>query len=111
MNPDLNKIREEWEKESAPKHIQTVAEHYHIFEHLFDYAYFTPYVIMNVFYNDKESDMIFPVCRGNLLKPTETFSQPEIQFKSNPEDLWTLTLVNPDGNLIKEDEECIHWFM
>merc|ERR1711915_275446 len=27
----------------------------------------------------------------------------------NPEDLWTLILTNPDGNLVEPEKECLHW--
>ena len=36
---------------------------------------------------------------------------PSVQFSSEPDNLWTLILTNPDGNLIDNDLECLHWFV
>lgn len=88
-----------------------VADHYNIYQDLFGDAYFMPYISMNINYLQANKNLVASVYRGNFIKPAEAFTQPEVKFQSNPEDLWTLTMVSPDGHLTEENMEYIHWFV
>lgn len=48
-----------------------MAEYYGIFEHLFGDAYFTPYIQMDINYENNCKKV--PVYRGNIIKPNEVF--------------------------------------
>ncbi|XP_045618376.1 large ribosomal subunit protein mL38 isoform X1 [Procambarus clarkii] len=107
---DINKVREEWDSTSGPHHIRTLAEHYGIFRDLYGCAYFIPRVALRINYNF-DDEMVSPVYRGNTIKPREASTCPTVQFKSEPNELWTLVLTNPDGNLLENKSECLHWFI
>ncbi|CAL4249939.1 unnamed protein product, partial [Meganyctiphanes norvegica] len=107
---DLDLVQSEWEETSGPHHIRTLAEHYGIFKDLFGKAYFVPRVILNINFNFDE-ETVSPVYRGNVIKPKEASNEPSVEFSSSPDDLWTLILTNPDGNLKDSSKQCLHWFM
>lgn len=107
---DLDQVQAAWESGSGPHHLRILAQHYGIFTHLFGNAYFVPQVILNISY-DYSDDTVSPVYRGNTIKPKEATSAPSVQFHSEPDSLWTLVLTNPDGNLLDNDLECLHWFV
>ncbi|KAG7167955.1 39S ribosomal protein L38-like, partial [Homarus americanus] len=88
----------------------TLAEHYGIFRDLYGSAYFVPYVALGITY-DLDDHTVSPVHRGNTIKPGEAAREPSVQFRSEPGDLWTLILSNPDGNLLDNEAECLHWFI
>ncbi|XP_018022117.1 39S ribosomal protein L38, mitochondrial, partial [Hyalella azteca] len=52
-----------------------------------------------------------PVYRGNIIKPNEARTVPNVSYPSPPDALWTLQLTNPDGDLYKPDSECLHWLI
>lgn len=106
----LDEVRDEWLRDVGPQHIKNVAEHYGIFEHLFGDAYFYPRLPLDIAYHQGE-DLYAPVFSGNLLKPAEVLKEPIVQFKSDPDALWTLVLTNPDGHLTKENSEYVHWMV
>ncbi|XP_054275521.1 39S ribosomal protein L38, mitochondrial [Macrosteles quadrilineatus] len=106
---NLREVYDEWAKESGPAQIKSAAEHYGVFQDLFGDAFFYPQVSLDVSFKVKEG--LLPVCRGNLLKPSQALSAPEISFQSDPDSLWTLVVTNPDGNLLKENSECLHWLI
>ncbi|RXG59213.1 39S ribosomal protein L38, mitochondrial [Armadillidium vulgare] len=56
-------------------------------------------------------ELISPVYYGNLLKPKEVKSEPNVQFQSDSESLWSLIFTSPDDNLLEKDSEMIHWFI
>ncbi|KAK8723935.1 hypothetical protein OTU49_011613, partial [Cherax quadricarinatus] len=99
-----------WETFTGPHHIRTLAEHYGIFRDLYGNAYFIPSVILKIFY-DFDEETVTPVYRGNTVKPREAAKEPMVEFQSQPDDLWTLILTNPDGNLLENETECLHWFI
>jgi len=66
-------VEKEWCKESAPRHIQTIAEHYGIYQDLFDGDYFTPVVNLHICY-DYDDDLVTPVYYGNRIFPAEVSS-------------------------------------
>lgn len=67
---NLEKIREEWLKNSGPFQIKAIAEHYNIFEDLFGEAYFVPRVPLRIHY-DQADGKAMPVYYGNQIKPAE----------------------------------------
>nr|CAB3263974.1 39S ribosomal protein L38, mitochondrial-like [Phallusia mammillata] len=101
---------EEWERDSQGiKEICTIAKHYNIYRDLFCDKIFYPVVHMDVEY--EATDYVSPVYYGNSLSPSAAASPPNIMFDSNPDSLWTLILVNPDGNLESTTSEYVHWFI
>lgn len=110
LKVDLDAVQQEWETTGAPSHIQVLASHYGIFNDLFGNAFFVPRVYLHITY-DYDADYVSVVHRGNTIKPSEASTQPNVEFASKPEDLWTLVLTNPDGNLYDNDAECLHWFV
>lgn len=36
---------------------------------------------------------------------------PAVHYTSDDNSKWTLVLTNPDGNLIDNESECLHWLM
>ncbi|XP_068209894.1 large ribosomal subunit protein mL38 [Palaemon carinicauda] len=110
LKVDLDAVQQEWETTTAPLQLRTLAEHYGIFSDLFGLAYFNPYVYLTITY-DYNGDTESVVYRGNTIKPAEATCQPRVEFSSKPDDLWTLILTNPDGNLYENEKECLHWFV
>nr|XP_053646666.1 uncharacterized protein LOC128698475 isoform X3 [Cherax quadricarinatus] len=110
LEADLEKVQAVWETFTGPHHIRTLAEHYGIFRDLYGNAYFIPSVILKIFY-DFDEETVTPVYRGNTVKPREAAKEPMVEFQSQPDDLWTLILTNPDGNLLENEIECLHWFI
>lgn len=105
-------MKKEWLTQGGPQHIQQIAEHYGVFEHLFGDAYFAPVVPLHVKYNIG-GDKVAPVYYGNVLKPSDTASAPEVEFNSpkGNDGLWTLIMTNPDGHLTENNKEYVHWFV
>lgn len=63
-------------------------------------------------YLDKEySSFFWKFVANNKHQRPQTVAEPKVQFESSPDDLWTLILTNPDGNLYENDKECLHWFV
>ncbi|XP_071534080.1 large ribosomal subunit protein mL38 [Panulirus ornatus] len=107
---DIDEVQAVWETTAGPHHIRTLAQHYGIFTDLYGNAYFVPRVILKIHY-DYDADTVSPVFRGNIIKPKEAAAKPSVQFRSKPDDLWTLILTNPDGNLLDNESECLQWFI
>lgn len=106
----LKEVKEEWFKTAGPFQIQRIAEHYGVYEHLFGDAYFLPRVGLDIKYK-QNNDSYLPVYHGNVIKPAEASTVPEVTYSSDPKDLWTLILTNPDGHFTEKDSEYVHWFI
>lgn len=106
---DLDAVKQEWLNSSASHHIKESADHYGVFEHLYGDAYFYPRVPLGVYYTHNE--LQHPVYYGNVIKPQEASSKPEIKYESDDKTLWTLVLTNPDGHFTEQDKEYVHWFV
>ena len=52
--------------------------------------------------NEKEP---FPVSRGNLVKPREAQSDPQVSWSAPASSLWTLAMVGPDSHLSQPGKE------
>lgn len=104
-------VEKDWRKESAARHIQTVAEHYGIYQDMFDGDYFTPVVNLYVCY-DYDDDLVTPVYYGNRIFPAEAKHEPTVRYAAAGEDtLYTLMMTNPDGHLFDNEGEYIHWLI
>lgn len=106
---DTDEVRREWLKTTAPFHKKTIAEHYGIFEHLYQEGYFVPFVNMEVLY--EVDDLYMPVYYGNVIKPREAKFVPTVKFESNENDMWTLAFTSLDGHLTEANKEYVHWFV
>ncbi|XP_046676936.1 39S ribosomal protein L38, mitochondrial-like [Homalodisca vitripennis] len=105
----LDDVSREWSKENAPEHIKSAAEYYGVFQDLFGDAFFYPQVGLHVAFKFEQS--FVPVYRGNLIKPNQALTAPDINYNSDPDSLWTLVATNPDGHLEKNNVEFLHWFL
>lgn len=105
---NLEEVKEDW-KQSSGYHLKTIADHYGVYEHLFGEAFFIPRVPLDVNYVCQ--DCKIPVYSGNIIKPSEAIQKPEVKFKSESGNLWSLILTNPDGHLSKQNSEYVHWFV
>lgn len=105
-------VEKEWQKESAARHIQTLAEHYGIYQDLFNGDYFTPVVNLHICYN-YDDDLVTPVYYGNRIFPAEASSEPTVRYSAGDVDgtLYTLMMTNPDGHLLDDDGEYVHWLI
>ncbi|KAL9696191.1 hypothetical protein quinque_015476 [Culex quinquefasciatus] len=81
VDPEL--VRRDWLKTSGPFHVQRLAEHYGVFEHLFGAAYFIPRVNLKVAFPTSGGELASPVYYGNVIKPSEATSEPDVQFDPN----------------------------
>lgn len=105
---NLEDAKKEWMKTSGQYQIKTIADHYGIYEHLFNDAYFVPRIPLKIVFKHDTFDV--PVSYGNVIKPSEATTQPEISFEGG-DSLWTLIMTNPDGHFTKQDSEYVHLFM
>lgn len=106
---DLKQAKETYLNQNGPEEIKIIADHYGVFEHLFGDAYFIPRVSLKILFETK--DFSLPVCYGNVIKPKEATSNPNVSYNADNDSLWTLVLTNPDGHLTRNDAEYVHWFM
>lgn len=90
--------------------IANACELYGIYEDLFDSAYFTPTLNLNVEY-DFDQELVTPVYRGNVIKPKEAVTVPNVTYESDENSMWTLLMTNPDGHFTDNSAEYIHWMV
>ena len=112
--------------------IYQAADLYGIFEDLFQYAHFWPCLMLQVEWLQEDGETLVPVHRGNLVKPGECKSAPEVSsighvvtvvkhlpcyylplkvtWNSSDKSLWTLAMVGPDSHLQGEGE-VLHWLV
>lgn len=121
LTVDSEAVRQEWLKSRGPFHIQRIADHYGVFEHLYGAAYFVPRVELKVAFNNGETSS--PVYYGNVIKPSEATEEPTVEFDHSfnykaektsgktETTWWSVVLSNPDGHLSEDDKEYCHWFI
>lgn len=68
VNIDLDNVEADWLKEYGPNHMHTIADHYGIFNDLFNGAFFLPHKPMSIAY-DYDEEFVAPVYFGNDLPP------------------------------------------
>lgn len=108
----LDEVNQVWEETSGPYHIRDVARHYGIFKDLFDGADFVPYVPLKIAYKQESPNQeSVPVFRGNFVTPSESAEAPDVSFEAADNTLWTLLMTNPDGHLLENDAEYVHWMV
>lgn len=98
-----------WARNVGQYQIKTIADHYGVYEHLFGDAYFVPRVPLNIVFNSGSYET--PVYYGNIIKPREATTAPNVSFESDDKSFWTLVLTNPDGHLSRTNSEYVHWFV
>ncbi|XP_065827478.1 large ribosomal subunit protein mL38-like [Oscarella lobularis] len=110
----LNVIRQEWVTDGNwASHVNLVARHYGIYQHLFGGVEFLPKVDMTIEYGCRR------VHAGNHVAPIECKDPPIITYDSNSlsdgggrnNSWWTLLMSNPDGNACESDAEMLHWLV
>lgn len=107
---DVDEVKKEWLLNLGPFHKKQIAEHYGVFEHLYGEGYFVPHTNLEVFYNIRD-DLWLPVYYGNVVKPEEAKTEPDVKFESSDNELWTLALTSLDGHLVESDKEYVHWMV
>ena len=76
---DLDVVRNQWvESGEVFDQIYQAADLYGIFEDLFQYAHFWPCLMLQVEWLQDDGETLVPVHRGNLVKPGECKSAPEV---------------------------------
>lgn len=102
----LESVQKEWEQFEGPKHLQTIGNHFHIYKDVFG-GEFKPLTFLQVRYGAQQ------VMRGNILKAKEALHPPDVAFPPlrDTNALWTLVLTNPDGNLVNNHAELLHWMV
>jgi len=103
--------------------IVAAADLYGVFEDLYGPdLMFRPCVDLEVAFDLDDGEHVLPVHRGNVVKPFEAKSAPEVSFQAPPavakkegeegdENLWTLVLSNPDGHFYEDEAEYLHWMV
>nr|XP_002125755.1 39S ribosomal protein L38, mitochondrial-like [Ciona intestinalis] len=108
---NIDEVMNEFEETNeCASEIHRVAHHYGVFKDLFGHAHFYPRLRMEVGYKDGGS-FINPVHYGNEISPSEASTQPEVTYQSEADGLWSLLLLNLDGNIEDNDKEYLHWFV
>ncbi|KAH9515779.1 39S ribosomal protein L38, mitochondrial [Bulinus truncatus] len=110
LQVDSHKVRDEWNREKMPEHVKKIAEHYGIFRDLFNGAHFFPVVPLDIFY-DYNEEFVTPIRSGNIIPASETSVKPSVFFESPDDNLWSLLMTSPDGNLEDSSKEILHWFI
>jgi len=111
LEVDIAAVQRDSDTDSWPQTLRTWAEHCGVFRHLFGpHAFFDPVVPMRVAY-DYDEETVSVVHCGNIIKPSEARTQPDVSYPSAPDDLWTLLATNPDGDLYRPESECCHWLV
>jgi len=112
LEVDLDNVKNEWLTSGAAfDDIYDAGVLYGIFEDLFRHGYFHPCVNLDVAF-PQEDDMMVPVFRGNLIKPFEASSKPEVSWQSeNDSDLWCLAMTGLDTHLTEPGQEYLHWMV
>ncbi len=111
MNIDLEKLKEDWLQGSAPQHIHKIANHYGIYEHLFEDGYFYPVVPLFIDYDFGDKELLARVHSGNFISSCQAEKAPTVTYKAEPDTLWTLLLTTPDCNFTNPENEYCHWFV
>ena len=69
----LDKVYEEWlaSPSLAARHMRDSAYYFNIFSDLYGDAHFDPVLPLRISYRHENGEILVPVCRGNIIKPTE----------------------------------------
>jgi len=111
LEADLGKVKEEWiSSGEAFSDIYSAAELYGIYEDLFKHGYFHPCLTLDVAYRG-EDDLVTPVYRGNIIKPSEALLAPSVHWSASEDSLWCLVMTGLDTHFNEEGKEYLHWMV
>eukprot|EP00092_Neocalanus_flemingeri_P010114 GFUD01010898.1.p1 GENE.GFUD01010898.1~~GFUD01010898.1.p1 ORF type:complete len:470 (-),score=120.69 GFUD01010898.1:61-1470(-) len=110
LEVDLDVVRKQWvESGSVYEDIYEAAELYGLYEDMFDHGYFRPCTMLDIQY--QHGEVMVPVHRGNIVKPGEAASAPQVKFDSGETGLWCLVMTGLDTHLVTEGQEYLHWMV
>ncbi|XP_061083317.1 39S ribosomal protein L38, mitochondrial [Conger conger] len=104
----LDRVKAEWERTCGPHQLQTLANHYGIYQDLFPGAHFTPRVMLRIAYGEEASAQVH---YGNHVTPAQAATAPHVTFEAEEDSLWTLLLTSPDEHLLDSEGEYVHWLI
>ena len=70
MEIPLEEVVKDYSLEKGPHHAMTIAQHYGIYDDLFNGAVFLPALDLGVYY-EYDEETVTPVHRGNIIDPEE----------------------------------------
>ena len=87
--------------------LQTAGEHCHVYQDVFG-GLFRPLGFLNISYANAHS-----VAWGNLIVATDALNPPTVTLQSEqlPPGYASLVLTNPDGHLLDNTKDLLHWMM
>ena len=87
--------------------LRTSGTHCHIYQDVFGYE-FRPVGFLSVSYSE-----YYPVTWGNLIQAKHALEAPRVELHSLhlPDGYVSLALTNPDGHLLDNTQELLHWMM
>ncbi|KAJ8303234.1 hypothetical protein KUTeg_019630, partial [Tegillarca granosa] len=98
---DLDAVKETWLEETGANFVKENAEHYGIYRDLFDNAIFHCVTPLDIYYDFSKKE-VMPVFQGNYILPQDAATVPHVNFKSEPDSLWTLLMTAPDKETYQE---------
>lgn len=107
---DLDAVKETWLEETGANFVKENAEHYGIYRDLFDSAIFHCVTPLDIYYDFSKKE-VTPVFQGNYILPQDAATVPHVNFKSEPDSLWTLLMTAPDSHLQDNNKEYLHWLI
>lgn len=110
----LSEVQNDFLRETDPQQALNVLSHYNIYKDLFQehnvVFYPNPEVNLKVTFSLNEDEVI-PVYRGNFIDPSVTNSPPSIDFNGAVDKMYSLLMLNMDGNLSShESAGYLHWY-
>jgi len=110
LDVDLDVVRNQWVESGAVyEDIHHAAELYGLYADMYDHGYFTPCLMLDV--NYKYEDVLVPVHRGNIVKPSEAAAQPVVGWDSPDTGLWCLVMTGLDSHMSTPGQEYLHWMV
>ncbi|OQR72444.1 39S ribosomal protein L38 [Tropilaelaps mercedesae] len=107
---DYDVQKKEWETHDFRKQITCAAEHYRIFQDLYEYGFFHPNTYLKVRYPVSDEEFA-PVHMGNIMTASDTSSVPDVTYTAQPGELFTLVMTSLDSHLETTENEYLHWML
>lgn len=103
----LDEVHDHWQESIGWKHLQSAGLHSNIFGDVFG-SLFQPKGFLKVTFGGRHA-----VHRGNIITAAEAATPPEVALPVGlPADhLCSLVLSNPDGHLLSNTAELLHWMI
>jgi len=102
--------KRDWTTYFFRRHVKLAADHYGVFQDLYDFGFFYPTKVLQVGYPVSDGESA-PVHLGNIIVPAETRQQPEVRFEAEPGELYTLVMTSLDAHLELDNMEYLHWMV